>query len=159
MRKAVLSLLLWTWTGTTYFFAEVVFKTLCGRPETISWTMLALAILLAIPLERFGAELPWDCPLWLQALICGTAIVAAELAAGLVLNIWLGMAIWDYSALPGNLWGQICPQFWALWCLLSLPMIVILDWLRYAVEGGETPHYTMRFYRTVSYTHLRAHET
>ena len=48
MRKAVLSLLLWTWTGTTYFFAEVVFKTLCGRPETISWTMLALAILLVL---------------------------------------------------------------------------------------------------------------
>lgn len=150
MRKAVLSLLLWTWTGTTYFFVEVVFKTLRGRPEAISWTMLALAILLAIPLERFGAELPWDCPLWLQALICGTAIVAAELAAGLVLNIWLGMAIWDYSSLPGNLWGQICPQFWALWCLLSLPMIVILDWLRYAVEGGETPRYTMRFYRRIT---------
>lgn len=150
MRKAVLSLLLWTWTGTTYFFAEVVFKTLRGRPETISWTMLALAILLAIPLERFGAELPWDCPLWLQALICGTAITAAELAAGLVLNICLGMAVWDYSSLPGNLWGQICPQFWALWCLLSLPMIVILDWLRYAVEGGETPRYTMRFYRRIT---------
>ena len=149
MRKAVLSLLLWTWTGTTYFFVEVVFKTLRGRPETISWTMLALAILLAIPLERFGAELPWDCPLWLQALICGTAITAAELAAGLVLNICLGMAVWDDSSLPGNLWGQICPQFWALWCLLSLPMIVILDWLRYAVEGGETPHYTMRFYRRI----------
>ena len=76
MRKAVLSLLLWTWTGTTYFFVEVVFKTLRGRPETISWTMLALAILLAIPLERFGAELPWDCPLWLQVLICGTAGVS-----------------------------------------------------------------------------------
>ena len=150
MRKAVLSLLLWTWTGTTYFFVEVVFKTLRGRPETISWTMLALAILLAIPLERFGAELPWDCPLWLQVLICGTAITAAELAAGLVLNICLGMAVWDYSTLPGNLWGQICPQFWALWCLLSLPMIVILDWLRYAVEGGETPRYTMRFYRRIT---------
>ena len=102
MRKAVLSLLLWTWTGTTYFFVEVVFKTLRGRPETISWTMLALAILLAIPLERFGAELPWDCPLWLQVLICGTAITAAELAAGLVLNICLGMAVWDYSSLPGT---------------------------------------------------------
>ena len=150
MRKAVLSLLLWTWTGTTYFFVEVVFKTLRGRPETISWTMLALAILLAIPLERFGAELPWDCPLWLQVLICGPAITAAELAAGLVLNICLGMAVWDYSSLPGNLWGQICPQFWALWCLLSLPMIVILDWLRYAVEGGETPRYTMRFYRRIT---------
>lgn len=70
--------------------------------------------------------------------------------AGLVLNICLGMAVWDYSTLPGNLWGQICPQFWALWCLLSLPMIVILDWLRYAVEGGEIPHYTMRFYRRIT---------
>ena len=69
MRKAVLSLLLWTWTGTTYFFAEVVFKTLCGRPETISWTMLALAILLAIPLERFGAELPWEISnLWFSTV-------------------------------------------------------------------------------------------
>ncbi|MBO3280965.1 putative ABC transporter permease [Intestinimonas butyriciproducens] len=145
MRKAVLSLLLWTWTGTTYFFVEVVFKTLRGRPETISWTMLALAILLAIPLERCGAELPWSCPLWLQALICGSMISAAELAVGLILNVWLGLGIWDYSSLPGNLWGQICPQFWALWCLLSLPMIVILDWLRYAVEGGEIPHYTIRF--------------
>ena len=48
MRKAALSLLLWTWTGTTYFFAEVVFKTLRGRPEAISWTMLALAILLVL---------------------------------------------------------------------------------------------------------------
>ena len=150
MRKAVLSLLLWTWTGTTYFFVEVVFKTLRGRPVAISWSLPALPILLAFPLERSRAVPPWDRPLWLQALICGTAIVAAELAAGLVLNIWLGMAIWDYSALPGNLWGQICPQFWALWCLLSLPMIVILDWLRYAVEGGETPRYTMRFYRRIT---------
>ena len=95
MRKAVLSLLLWTWTGTTYFFVEVVFKTLRGRPEAISWTMLALAILLAIPLERFGAELPWSCPLWLQALICGSMISAAELAVGLILNVWLGLGIWD----------------------------------------------------------------
>lgn len=145
MRKAgqvVLCALLWTWTGTVYFFLEVAWKTLRGHPEAISWTMLALATVLAIPLERCGAELPWDCPLWLQALACGAAITAAELASGLVLNIWLGLEIWNYSHLPGNLWGQICPQFSALWCLLSVPAIVILDWLRYAVEGGERPCYT-----------------
>ena len=143
MRKAVLSLLLWTWTGTTYFFVEVVFKTLRGRPEAISWTMLALAILLAIPLERFGAELPWDCPLWLQALICGTAIVAAELAAGLVLNIWLGMAIWDYSALPGNLWGQICPQFFCCWLFVALLAVFLDDGVRYVSFGEALPRYTL----------------
>lgn len=58
--KWVLSILLWFWAGGVYFFAEVIWKTAQGRPETISWTMFALAIILAIPMERFGAELPWE---------------------------------------------------------------------------------------------------
>lgn len=143
MRKAVLSVLLWTWAGAVYFFLEVAWKTLWGEPESISWTMFLLAILLAVPLERFGAELPWEMPLALQALICGTAITGAELAAGLVLNVWLRMDVWDYSHMPGNLWGQVCPQFWALWCVLSIGAIVALDWVRYAVEGGDRPHYKL----------------
>ena len=49
--KWVLSLLLWMWTGGLYFFMEVAWKTFQGRPETISWTMFALAIFLAVPLE------------------------------------------------------------------------------------------------------------
>ena len=143
MHKAVLSVLLWTWAGAVYFFLEVAWKTLRGEPEAISWTMFLLAILLAVPLERFGAELPWEMPLALQALICGTAITVAELAAGMVLNVWLNMDVWDYSNMPGNLWGQICPQFWALWCVLSIGAIVALDWVRYAVEGGERPYYRL----------------
>lgn len=143
MRKAVLSVLLWTWAGAVYFFLEVAWKTLRGEPEAISWTMFLLAIILAIPLERFGAELPWEMPLALQALICGTAITGAELAAGLVLNVWLRMGVWDYSNMPWNLWGQVCPQFWALWCVLSVGAIVALDWVRYAVEGGDRPHYRL----------------
>ena len=76
--KWVLSVLLWVWTGTFYFFTEVIWKTANGRPETISWTMLLLAIFLAVPLERFGAELPWNMPLLLQSVICTCAITAAE---------------------------------------------------------------------------------
>ena len=68
-------------------------------------------------------------------------ITAAELAAGLVLNVWLGLGVWDYSGLWGNFLGQVCPQFRLLWCFGSIPSIVILDWLRYAVEGGERPRY------------------
>lgn len=139
--KIVLSVLLWTWLATVYFFLEVAWKSLHGRPETISWTMLVLALILAIPLERCGAEMPWHSPLWLQGIVCGTGITAAELIAGLVLNMWLKLGIWDYSGLPLNLAGQICVPFWLLWCVLSIPAIVILDFLRYAVEGGERPHY------------------
>ena len=47
----------------------------------------------------------------------------------------------DPHTMWGNLWGQICPQFAALWCLVSGPVIVGLDWMRYAVRGGERPHY------------------
>ena len=147
MRRAgkwVLSMLLWTWGGTVYFLLEVAYKTISGRPEAISWTMLVLAVGLCVPVERCGAELPWDCPLWLQALCCAALVTAAELAAGVVLNLWLGLGVWDYSQMPGNLLGQICPQFALLWWGLCFLFIPVFDWLRYAVAGGDRPTYTYR---------------
>jgi hypothetical protein len=139
--KWVLSILLWFWAGGVYFFAEVIWKTAQGRPETISWTMFALAIILAIPMERFGAELPWEMPLIAQAGISALAVIATEFVAGLILNVALGLGIWDYSNMPGNIMGQVCPQFALLWFVVSIIGIVLMDWMRYAVEGGEKPHY------------------
>ena len=139
----IFSLLLWTWGGTIYFLLEVIWKLARGEPERISWTMLVLAILLCIPVERCGAELPWTCPLWLQGAACAALVTAAELTAGLVLNMILGLGVWDYSHLPGNLWGQICPQFAVLWWGLCLAFIPAFDWMRYAVEGGERPAYRL----------------
>lgn len=139
--RQVLSMLLWVWGGTVYFLLEVGYKSLTSHPERISWTMLVVAIILCIPVERCGAELPWDWPLWLQAICCATLLTAAELAAGVVLNLWLGLGVWDYSQMSGNLWGQICPQFTLLWWGLCLAFIPVFDWLRYAVAGGEIPTY------------------
>lgn len=139
--RRVLSMLLWTWGGTVYFLLEVAWKTATGRPESISWTMLALAILLTAAVERCGEQLPWAVPLWLQALACAALVTAVELAAGLILNIWLGLGVWDYSDLPGNFMGQICPQFAAIWFGLCLVFIPAFDWMRWSVEGGERPKY------------------
>lgn len=137
----VLSMLLWFWGGTIYFLLEVAWKTATGKPEMISWTMLVLAILLTIAVERCGEQLPWAVPLWLQALACAALVTAVELAAGLILNIWLGLGVWDYSDLPGNFMGQICPQFAAIWFGLCLGFIPAFDWMRWSVEGGERPKY------------------
>ena len=63
--------------------------------------------------------------------------------AGLVLNTCLGMAVWDYSTLPGNLWGQICLPFSALWALLAGFAVVLDDWLRYWMFGEDRPHYVL----------------
>ena len=137
----VLSVLMWTWGGAAYFLLEVAYKTARGEPERISWTMLVLAAILCIPIERAGAEMPWDVPLWMQAAGCAVLVTATELIAGLILNVWLGLGVWDYSDLWGNLWGQICPQFAAIWCGLCLVFIPVFDWMRYAVAGGERPRY------------------
>ena len=140
----VLCMLLWTWGGAAYFLLEVVYKSIREEPERISWTMLVLAVLLCVPIERAGAELPWECPLPLQALICAALVTVTELIAGLILNAWLGLARCDDPPLPGNLWGQICPQFAALWWVLCLVFIPVFDWMRYAVQGGERPYYRWR---------------
>ena len=137
----VLSVLMWTWGGAAYFLLEVAYKTARGEPERISWTMLVLAAILCIPIERAGAEMPWDVPLWMQAAGCAVLVTATGLIAGLILNVWLGLGVWDYSDLWGNLWGQICPQFAAIWWGLCLVFIPVFDWMRYAVAGGERPRY------------------
>ena len=137
----VLSMLLWSWGGTVYFLLEVAFKTITGHPERISWTMLVVAILLTVAVERCGYQLPWTVPLGLQALCCAALVTAVELVAGCVINLWLDLDVWDYSTMPGNLWGQICPQYSAIWWVLCLVFIPAFDWLRYAVEGIERPCY------------------
>ena len=141
--KPVLSMLLWTWGGTVYYLLEVAYKSLTGHPERISWIMLVVAVILCIPVERCGAELPWGVPLWLQALCCAMLVTAVEFAAGLVLNVWLGLDIWDYSHLPFNLMGQICLQFFFVWWALCFAFIPVFDWMRWAVAGGEKPHYRL----------------
>lgn len=57
----------------------------------------------------------------LRMLASGAAITLIELLFGVVCNLWLGLAVWDYSRVPLQLMGQICLPYCLLWCLLSLP--------------------------------------
>lgn len=139
--RRVLAMLLWTWGGAVYFLMEVAYKTFTGRPQAISWTMLVVAILLTAAVERCGYQLPWRVPLWAQAFACAVLVTAVEFAAGLILNVWLSLGIWDYSHLWGNILGQICPQFFLVWWALCFAFIPVFDWMWYLVAGGERPKY------------------
>ena len=46
------------------------------------------------------------------------------------INLYLNLNIWDYSNLPFNILGQVCPQFFILWVILSVPCIYLGDFLR-----------------------------
>ncbi len=130
-------LIRWLCGGMLYGLLEVLWR---GHTH---WTMMVLAAALCVPLDIANEHMPWELPLWIQAVLGGLAITAGELLAGLVLNVLLGLDIWDYSALPFNLLGQVCLQYTALWCLLAGPVIVAFDWMEYWLCGGERPRYRM----------------
>lgn len=50
----------------------------------------------------------------------GAMITLCEFVCGLLFN--RDRQVWDYSRLRGNVLGQVCPRFFALWCLLCLPL-------------------------------------
>lgn len=57
----------------------------------------------------------------IRCLIGALIITSVELTAGVIFNLWLGMGVWDYSAMKWNFFGQICPMFTAIWFLLCIP--------------------------------------
>ena len=71
-----------------------------------------------------------DMPLLPQCVLGAVIITIIELLTGLFLNIYLGLNVWDYSNQPFNFMGQICPQFCIIWCVLSILVIRIDDWLK-----------------------------
>lgn len=48
-------------------------------------------------------------------------VTAIELFAGIVINKIFKLNVWDYSNLPFNFLGQICPVFTFLWFLICIP--------------------------------------
>ena len=77
----------------------------------------------------------------LQMAIAACGITAIEFIFGLILNVWLGLGMWDYSNMPGNILGQICPQFMVLWFFLSAVGIFLDDLIRWRIFGEEKPQY------------------
>ncbi|MEA4934125.1 MAG: hypothetical protein VB071_11205 [Lawsonibacter sp.] len=134
MRKAVL---LATVGGLLYSKIELLWR---GRTH---WTMALLGGLLFVLIGGLNEWLPWGMPLPIQAGLGALIVTAAELLVGLVVNRWLGWDVWDYSNLWGNVLGQICPVYAALWVFLSAAAIVLDDWLRHWLWGEESPHYTL----------------
>ena len=61
--------------------------------------------------------------LFRKCAIGSAVITAAEFIVGCIVNLQLRWDVWDYSSLPFNLLGQICPLYTGLWFLLSLPIV------------------------------------
>lgn len=81
-------------------------------------THLSMLLLGGICLLILRAISHTRLPFFSRCAAGALAITVMEFAMGCVVNRWLGLAVWDYSANRMNLMGQICPLYTALWFLL-----------------------------------------
>lgn len=129
--------------GTLYISIEIIWRYFRRSPHT-HWTMFLLGGLVFVLIGSVNEHISWDIPFWIQVIV-GTAVAfIAEFVFGIILNIWLGLNIWDYSNMPLNILGQVCLPFTIAWSLLVSIAIVLDDYLRYLLFGEEKPHYKLK---------------
>lgn len=123
--------------GTTYFGIEMLWR---GYSH---WTMTLVGGICFVLIGAINEYIPWDMGFIDQALLGAIIVTAVEFISGLILNVWLGLGIWDYSSLPMNVMGQICLSFFFAWIALSGVAIVVDDYLRYWLFKEEKPYYQL----------------
>ena len=114
MSEKVLELTVFILGGWAYAMMEILFR---GYTH---WTMVLTGGACILTLYIMSDWL-LSQPIVVAALAGAIIITLYELGVGIVVNLKLEWNVWDYSGIPGNLLGQICPQFFILWLLLSVP--------------------------------------
>lgn len=119
------SVLLFLTGGALYVLVELLYR---GYSHYSMFIVGGLCFIL-IGLLNDGL-FNWKMALNSQMTLSALIITIVEFTAGAILNLGLGLDIWDYSDQPYNLHGQICLLYTCFWYLLSLPAILLDDLLR-----------------------------
>ncbi len=136
MKRLNKYLILFVIGGISYFFIEILWK------EHSYITMFILGGLCFVSVGLINEYyFTLKKSLLIQQGVSCLVITTLELIFGLILNVRLGLNVWDYSNLKFNLMGQICLKYSVLWFFLSLPAIIFYDYLRHWLFGEEKPHY------------------
>lgn len=131
-------LILFLLGGHTYYGIEILWR---GYSH---YSMIICGGICFIYAGLQNEQVEWDYPFWKQVLRVEAFILSAEFITGCIVNFWLGLNVWDYSGLPGNILGQTCPQFALLFLPLSAIAIVVDDFIRWKWFGEEKPRYKWR---------------
>ena len=131
-------LILFLLGGYTYYSIEILWR---GYSH---YSMIICGGICFIYAGLQNEQVEWDYPFWKQVLRVEAFILSAEFITGCIVNLWLGLDVWDYSGLSGNILGQTCPQFALLFLPLSAIAIIVDDFVRWKWFGEEKPRYKWR---------------
>lgn len=135
--KLLKRLILFDLGGMIYFIIEILWR---GYSHP---SMFILGGICFVLIGLINEYFDWDMPLWKQMLISTILITMLEFLFGVILNIKLGLGIWNYSNLRFNILGQVSLGYSILWLFLSLPAIFLDDWLRWKLFEEEKPRYKL----------------
>lgn len=135
MKQAVKHLVLFAVFGLIYYGIEIWAR---GYSHI---AMMAVGGVCGVVVGLINEELDFDMPLLWQMFIGAFCVTAIEFVSGVVLNVWLGLGIWDYSCKPLNLMGQVCLENSVYWYFLSGVAIVLDDYIRWRFFGEGKPRY------------------
>ena len=134
-KRALKYIVLFITFSALYVWIEILFRNRSDRSMAILGGVLGVAI------GMCNNIIPWSRTLVQQALIGGFLIVTPmEYIVGKYI-VNQDLSIWNYSNMPLNIDGQICLLFTFIWCIISLLVIILDDYLRYFIFGEEKPHY------------------
>ncbi len=117
--------------GVLYAVVETIWR------GSTHWTMVPVGGLCFVSVLVVNGVMPERAGLLLRCAAGAAAVTAIEFVSGAVLNLWLGMGIWDYSSMPMNLLGQVCLPFSLGWAVLSAPALLIGRFLDGLISGPE----------------------
>lgn len=138
MNQIIKNIILGIVGGVAYYCIELIYKG--GHSH---WTMLVVGSICFVLIGAINEFIPWEMKLWKQMLIGSVIVTAIEFVSGVIINIWLGWNVWDYSNVWCNILGQVCLPFSIIWFFLSLLAIIVDDYLRYWWFKEEKPHYDL----------------
>ena len=99
--------------GMAYGLMEVLFR---GHTH---WSMVITGGACVLTLYLI-MDWTMNLPLVVAALAGAGIITFYEFCVGMLVNVSFGWHVWDYSSMPGNILGQICPLFTGLWFAMCL---------------------------------------
>lgn len=121
-------LTIWAALGAAYVVFETLFR---GYSHPSMFVVGGLCGVLVGAINQ--APRFYRAPVIVQSVIGAVIVLAVEFVSGCVLNLWLGLGVWDYSNQPGNVLGQICPAFGLLWLFIMPLAIWAEDTTRYLI--------------------------
>lgn len=137
MKQILKNMILCCVGGALYIVIELLWR---GYSH---WTMFILGGICFFYIGLINEEFTWDMPLVKQMFIGAIVITMWEFLFGIIVNGVYNLNVWDYSNMPFNFLGQICLPYSILWFFISLPAIVLDDYLRHWLFGEEKPHYRL----------------